>query len=470
MLITAQTRIGELLDAHPSLVEFLISRYPTFSKLKNPLLRKTVAKIATLSAASAMAGVTTEQLVREIQEFLAGSGGAAAPQLSREERIRVMKEIILELHAGGNFKDLKERFSKMSEGLEHSDIAEMEQRLIKEGMPETEIKRLCDIHVAMFQDSLKEQEAPKVPKGHPLYWFMEENRALENLLVKTEGFLNAKEIPQRAPAALTELFQEISNVHIHYARKENQLFSLLERHGVDAPSKVMWSLDDDIRALIKGVIKESASLDFPDLKARALDLFQKLRDMITKEERILFPLSLDTLSGPEWQEMKRGDKEIGYAWINPGDSSTENSPAAVGRNDGLLALETGGLSGETVNLILNHLPIEFSFVDEKDEVLYYNQGLGERIFPRSPAVIGRKVQNCHPPKSLGTVEKILSEFKSGAKSVAEFWMERQGRFLHIRYLAVRDKENRYKGTLEITQDITALRTLTGEKRLLDWKS
>jgi DUF438 domain-containing protein len=130
-------------------------------------------------------------------------------------------------------------------------------------------------------------------------------------------------------------------------------------------------------------------------------------------------------------------------------------------------LETGALTAEQIDLMLKHLPVDVSFVDEHDTVLYYAEK-ADRIFHRAPLVIGRKVQNCHPPKSVDVVERILAAFKSGERDAAEFWIELQGRFVHIRYFALRDKAGAYRGTLEVTQDATGLRGLRGERRLLDW--
>lgn len=455
MTISSETKIGTLLDAYPALTDFLVSKWPVFSKLKNPILRNTVARVANLSAAASIAGIKPEELVAAVQDFLKDKGlSAETPALSKEERQAVMKDIIKKLHAGGDFNELKSRFAGLVQGLEHSEIAAMEQALMKEGLPAEEITRLCDVHAAMFQDLMAKKDPPKVPKGHPLYWHMEENRALEKLLGDAESRLSAA------------LLDEISKVHIHYARKENQLFPLLEKHGIDAPSKVMWAVDDEIRALVKSLKADLPGLEKTAAGNRFTELAKKLRDMVSKEEQILFPLCVDTLTREEWQKMKLGDAEIGFAWIK-----ADVRPETVARPsgpEGLIPLNTGSLSPETVDLILNHLPLDLSFIDESDKVRYYTKGRGERIFPRSPEVIGRDVRNCHPPKSLKVVEKILADFKAGSRDVSEFWITLNGRFLHIRYFAVRDGRGKYLGTLEMTQDVTAIRALEGERRLLDW--
>jgi DUF438 domain-containing protein len=192
-----------------------------------------------------------------------------------------------------------------------------------------------------------------------------------------------------------------------------------------------------------------------------------IREMIYKEEHILFPMSLETLTEREWRGVREGECEIGYAWIEPPATPDEDEtePGQVAPQG--LPLDTGQLTVEQINLVLTHLPLDLTYVDENNEVRYYSQGK-ERIFPRSPGVIGRLVQNCHPPKSVHVVNKIVEEFKAGTKDVAEFWIPMEDKLVHIRYLAVRNGQGDYRGVLEMSQDVTEIRALKGAKRLLDW--
>ncbi len=130
-------------------------------------------------------------------------------------------------------------------------------------------------------------------------------------------------------------------------------------------------------------------------------------------------------------------------------------------------LDRGALTPEQIDLMLTHLPVDVSFVDEHDTVRYYSAS-PNRIFRRTPTVIGRKVQNCHPPDSVAVVERIVEAFRRGERDTAEFWIELNGRFIHIRYFALRDKAGAYRGVLEVSQDATGIRGLRGERRLLDW--
>jgi DUF438 domain-containing protein len=273
-------------------------------------------------------------------------------------------------------------------------------------------------------------------------------------------------------ARLTALVSTLAEVEKHYLKKENQLFPRLEDKGVSGPSKVMWAIHDDVRAHLKE-FRKAVELADAELAVRTgRGVLQEMRDMITKEEKILFPMCLEKFDDADWARVKKGEEEVGYAWVPPAPawSQAPGGPGPVasgGPAGGPVPLDTGALSVEQIDLLLTNLPVDISFVDEKDTVVYYS-GTADRIFPRTPGVIGRKVQNCHPPKSVDVVESILRAFRSGERDVAEFWIETGGRFVHIRYFALRDKAGSYRGTLEVTQDVTAIRGLRGERRLLDW--
>ena len=211
---------------------------------------------------------------------------------------------------------------------------------------------------------------------------------------------------------------------------------------------------------------------------RLKEAIQAIRDMIYKEEHILFPTSLDMLTDSEWIKVKEGETDIGFAWVVPDQGwpdeiLKETEEAAPEPQEvlqdvaGALGLDTGRMTLEQINLVLTHLPVDLTFVDENDRVAYYSEG--ERIFPRSPAIIGREVRNCHPPNSVHLVNKILDAFKSGSRDTAEFWIEMGAKFIYIRYFAVRDANGYYRGTLEVSQDLTEIRKLEGQQRLLDWE-
>jgi uncharacterized protein len=389
----------------------------------------------------------------------------------------VLKDIIRDLHAGGDVAALQARFAALVKDVSGAEIGAMEQELIDEGLPETEVRRLCDLHVKVFESALDARPAPEAEAGHPLHTLAAENKALLDLVAKTRAALDGLLAggPQAASirARLTPLVGDLAQIEKHYLKKENQLFPRLEAKGVSGPSKVMWAVHDDIRAHLKD-LRRAVELGDPDLVVRTGRwVLQEIADMAGKEEKILFPMALELLDAGDWARVKKGEEEIGYAWI---PSAPAWPPAAPGRTAGArdadaragaVPLDTGRLTPGQIDLMLTRLPVDISFVDETDTVVYYS-ATPERIFPRTPGVIGRKVQNCHPPKSLDVVERILKAFRAGERDSSEFWIDLHGRFIHIRYFALRDAAGAYKGALEVSQDATAIRALRGERRLLDW--
>jgi len=397
------------------------------------------------------------------------------------QRKQALREVIRRLHAGEKVEELKEEFGNAIRGVTAGEIAEAERALISEGIRVTEIQRLCDLHVAIFKESLDQEPAPETLPGHPVFTFRMENEVMIRLLeAMAENLKSWKDGDQHVLDTLRDKAENLGAIEKHYSRKENILFPYLEEKGLEGPSSVMWGVDNEIRAEIKQ-FKRYLSGSEPDL-AEAISHFtslsQDIREMIYKEEKILFPEALERLSDEEWAEIQEQEDEIGYFNVKPIDTGKLNSKQEslihqadkkekrIMDSDGLISLDTGALTQEQINLMLTHLPVDVTFVDEKDHVRYFSQGK-DRIFHRSPAIIGRAVTKCHPPQSVHRVEIILDDFHSGKRDVAEFWIQAVDQFIHIRYFAVRDEEGEYKGCIEVSQNVTHIRSLEGEKRLLD---
>jgi PAS domain S-box-containing protein len=437
MEIKPDTKLFDLLREYPFLLEFLANYNPEYQKLRNPILRNTVGRVATLEKIAEMGRVPADKLMADISEAIRN-----APDLSeeREKRKEALKELLRQLHEGRPLEELKPRFAEIAGDVSPAEIGAIEQELVREGLDPQEITRLCSLHVQLFQEAMEKRMAKEFPGGHPLRAFQEENKRIANAISELRAA-----VAEGNHERISKSLESLSLLDRHYIRKENALFPLLEKHGITAPPQVMWAVHDQIRVMLK---RARELLDKNDMNAFtqvAENLASEAEGMITKEENILFPMLMETLSADEWVEV--GRKPAGDTYK--------------------ISLQTGQLSPKQVDLILRTLPLDITFVDENDEVRYYSEG--ERIFPRFPEVIGRKVQNCHPPKSLHVVQRILDEFRAGTKSVAEFWINRHGRLIHIRYFAVRDEAGRYMGTLELTQDITDIKNLEGERRLLDWE-
>jgi DUF438 domain-containing protein len=311
----------------------------------------------------------------------------------------------------------------------------------------------------------------QLPKWHPLHTFIDENNHLIQLL---NDFININ--PENDYQAFVNVFNQISQVDIRYTRKENQLFPFLEKRGWTGPSQGMWAFHDSNRAILKDTRKIMEAKNINKLKEIKALVIEELARMMEVEEFRLLPYSLELLHEEDWQQMYQGESEIGFAFgvkqfndnLSEMNLPKENSLFEdIATN--ILKMNEGKMTLDQVNLMLKFLPIDLTYVDENDRVIFYNRG-EERVFPRSAGVIGREVRFCHPPKSVGTVLQILDEFKKGTKDDAEFWIDYRGKKIHIRYFAIRNDQKEYKGVIEVSQDITQILKITGEKRLLNWNS
>ena len=433
MNITPETKLNELLKQWPGLADFLADYRPEFSKLRNPIMRKTIARIADIKTIADMGKVPVDQLIRDIKNAVE----EGLPGFDPEKKEK-LKSIILQLHQGADVEELKKRFKDLLEDVGPDQIAGLEQELIKEGLDPDDIKQLCDIHVALFQESLEKQEEQTDP-DNPLSKMAARNRLIHS---------RAQQLLAKPDKTTLDALQDA--VLPHYIRKENSLFPLLEAKGIDGPPKVMWGVHDDIRALFKQTESLLQTGNKEQIKEKVRELVEAVLSMVDKETKVLFPMALEILEPEDWERFRQHE-----------DVKADYKHDTV-------RLGVGSLSPEQLDLMLRHLPVDISFVDENDTVLYYS-ATKDKIFPRTPGVIGRKVQNCHPPKSVHMVNRILQEFKAGRKDTADFWINMGPRFIYIRYIAVRDNNREYKGVLEITQDITEIQKLRGEKRLLDWE-
>jgi DUF438 domain-containing protein len=402
---------------------------------------------------------------------------------NQDMRIKTLKEVILHLHRGEAPEVVREQLKAIISEVDATEIAAMEQQLMADGMAPEQVKAMCDLHADVLKDVMAKPKAPReVPAGHPVATFRSENRALDQAVAAVRArLLELPALPDSGTAtplrlALLEATNPILDVDKHYRRKEQLVFSVLERHGNTGPSKVMWSKDDEVRGLLKdaqAALREE-TLCGAELRFIGVTMVEPalaaVEGMIYKEENILLPMALALFTEEEWGEIFDQSAEYGWCLVAPGQGY--QPPRAVVPEHPLqlpaskvVAFPSGNLSFEQLLGIFNNLPVDLTFVDAEDRVAFFSEG-PERCFERSRAIIGRHVQNCHPPKSLATVEKILADFKAGTQSVAEFWIQMGGKFVHIRYFAVRDGLGAYLGTLEVTQDLTRLRALEGDRRLL----
>lgn len=390
-------------------------------------------------------------------------------EILKNKKKEIIKDIIKKVHQGLSFEKAKDILLKEVGTITSYEIAEIEQSLLDEGISVDEIKKFCNVHVLLFEDILK-QKIQQLTQSHPVELFKLENREIEKIVhqIREENQLDR----------IKELLLKLKQIEIHYVKKEQILFPYLEKAGFYGPSKVMWSKHDDIRNMLKqAIIEIDKQPDIQEYKKQYLyPLLEEIESMIFKEENILFPTSLEKLKLEDWVEILKQSQQVGYCFITL-DKDIEKmveelkiySNEEAKFEDGKIKLPSGELTLDELLAVLNTIPVDITFIDKEDKVKYFSENK-DRVFLRPRAVLGRDVRNCHPPQSLDKVERILNDFKNGLRDVAEFWINFKGKFVYIRYFTLRNNKGEYLGILEVTQDITHIKKLEGEKRLIDEKN
>ena len=394
-----------------------------------------------------------------------------------EERKKKMKMAIEKLHQGADVEEVKIEFREILKDASPLEISKIEEEMINEGVPREQIHNLCDVHLELFKESLAEPN-PELPKTHPIRILMKEHKIILNAAIRLAELAQVC-TPGKAPApdtigGIMQSIQTLKDSASHYHREENVLFPKLESRGIVQPPAIMWSEHDTVRGIEKvlfDLFDNGPKLDEESLqilKDSAISLSETLSSHFYKENNILFQTSLKLFSEEEWKTIRADFDDIGYAIYHPESmegAEVPRAPIAEEDND-MVRFESGTLQREVLEKILNTLPVDITFVDEKDQVRYFSLS-PERIFVRSKSVIGREVRNCHPKKSLAKVEQILNDFRAGTRDHADFWINLGDQLISIRYFAVRDSEQKYLGCLEVSQNITDIKKIEGEKRLLD---
>ncbi|GAA2907587.1 DUF438 domain-containing protein [Enterococcus pseudoavium] len=440
---------------------------------------------------------------------------------TREQRQERIVEILSLLHQGGSFEEAKELFNQEFDGVDVTEITAAEKSLIQGGLDPQEIQKLCNIHAAVFKGAINEihrSNLEHAQPGHPIHTLKLENQVLQSLLTdEIDGLLTKIKAgdwsqQERLLNALTDLMQ----IDKHYARKETLIFSYMEKYGITAPPKVMWGVDDDVREQIKELIQlvHSEKAAYNPIAEKWEAAKNEIEEMIFKEEEIMAPMTLDVFSLKDWEKIAQDSFDIGFAFIPEPlpwkasqaslEKEQEREPArqlaiqqAKETTEGIAAglaaeatevaaeehydwedkvssettivLPTGTLKLQEMIALFQVLPVDLTFVDKDDRVRFFSEGKS-RVFPRTKSVIGREVVNCHPPKSMHIVQQILDDFRSGARSEADFWIDLRDKKIYIRYFALKDEMGDYLGCLEVTQDITDIQAIEGQNRLLEGKT
>ena len=504
-----------------------------FKEITEPGRLQTMGRFMTIPKGCAHKGVDLEELkdvfrahgfiikgdpvaadkssVATVEAPVAPGGAPATPDenpiaTTPEERKALIAQYLERLNDGEDIESVREDFARNFKDVSGGEISTAEQELIAGGVPMEKVLRLCDVHASLFEGHVScahNTGAVEETPGHPVWTMRQENdriMAFINDRVKpdvkrTRMLTEASSAAEREGivAILKADMEAFDEVFIHYKRKEELLFPHLERHDITGPSKVMWGKDDEVRNAVHGAeaLLGTAYGEYDSqLLAGVADYLDEAVEgtlsMVSKEENVLIPLSLEHLSATQWTQIASEENEFGHAFgVNPpawhadplelaNDKLNEMEATASGKNtenssdtrtsqDETIHLSTGEFTLAQLEAVFATIPLDITFVDANDKTRYFSHG-DTRAFPRPKSCLGRDVYDCHPPKSQEAVRRILTEFKSGKRDVSEFWFKAMGKFLYVRYFAVRDEEGNYLGALETTQDIGPIKALEGENR------
>ena len=497
--------VYDLVKEYPEVID--IMKGLGFSEITNKVMLNSVGKIMTIPKGAKMKGVSMIDIVSAFMKAgftlegempnLHGDEVASAkdtpvetaaaqveePKASQNtetneedtvtdsERVEQLKGFLKRLGTGEELGAVREDFASQFKHVEASEIMKAEQGLMREGTPLEEVQQLCDLHSALFHGStiheqmdaehakveavLEAQEKSKSvvalveTAGHPLNRLTEENKALDELIEA----IRPKVADKTATYDDVNIVRQLS---VHYAKKGDLLYPKLKvDYAIGGPSMVMWTVDGDIRDQLGDLAKSSQSVD--DWYRRFDELLTRAQEMIYKEQNILFPICAENFTTQDWYQIYKdtaqyeeifGVKRI--AWPEA-DAALATQTRKSSGDDNTIGLIGGTLTVDQLDAMLNTMPMEVTFVDHEDINRYFNDG--EKVFKRPTTAIGRDVFSCHPPKVEPIVRGIIDSFRKGDRDNVAVWLEKQGRPFYVNYMAVRDKNKKYLGTLELVQDM-----------------
>lgn len=462
--------VYDLTEEYPELIDLLAG--VGFVEIKKPAMRKGVAKVVTLAKGSKLKRIPVTRLIEALSQ--AGFTVENAPEIETEEPnpaqkelpqaqerdVKLIEDYLRRLHEGESLESVRKEFTREFKGVDSSQIMAAEQALMDQGMPYSEIQKLCDIHSALFRDipamarvgeghaapggDRQKYEELAAQAGHPLQVLQAENKALEALLDQV----------QTDDAGWNELLPKIGEVAIHYDKKADLLYPNLKvRYGMAGPNDVMWGVDHEIRQAHSRLMKEEHRDE--SWKEEMRSNLERMREMIWKEDNILYPLAAAKFTEDEWKQIGYDGRDFAAClgvhpevWA-PADEFERSLPAV---NHEEVVLGGGVLSVEQLNAMLNALPVEITFVDEQDINRYFNEG--PKVFKRPTMALGRQVYDCHPKYVQDMTRQVIESFRQGMEDKVEIWMEKQGEPYLVTYMAVRSKEGKYLGTMELVQNMS----------------
>ena len=470
--------VYELIKEYPELSNIMVSL--GFKEITRKGMLHSVGKIMTIPKGADIKGIDIETVVNTLKEngfevigyeskadeVVENTDKEAAPETNSDK----LKAYLKRLNQGEKLESVRADFVANFNDVDPSEIMKAEQEMIKEGTPLTEVQQLCDVHSALFHGATREEQIANAEKatieavkakqfpqadyfnkneaakvltekaGHPLNTLTKENNAL------TEIINALKENPTDE-----EAFKRIRELSVHYAKKGDLLYPLLKvRYEISGPSDVMWTVDDEIRDELGALAKAERNDEWFE---RFNAVLSRAEEMIYKEQNILFPICAVNFTKDEWKGIYRDSQDYDLCFGIDEDiwQEAENYTKASPTFDGEIVMPGGHMTVEQLTALLNTIPMEISFIDTDNINRFFNEG--PKVFKRPEMAIDREVFSCHPPKVEPMVRQIISDFRSGARDFVPVWMEKNGRTMLVKYMAVRDRDGKYIGTVELVQDM-----------------
>ena len=468
-ILDLKKTVAELVEENPEVSEIMAGI--GFKEITNPVALNVMGRIMTIPRGAAVKGIELSKVIAAFEER--GYQVISDDAQSRQGRIR---NFIERLSSGEDLDSVRKDFVQEFSHVDAQEIMTAEQTLIKEGMPVSEVQRLCDVHSALFHGvasepppgalshdeihaqaaSVNPDDIDALPEGHPLTILRAENAALDALLDTIEGELDGA---KRTDVMLQHILA-LGDVRSHYIKKEELLMPILYDYGVTGPSQVMWGIDDEMKRELAMIIK-ALKVDeetLPMYEARIRALTQRIREMIFKEEKILFPLSLRYFTQMEWYRCYHDLPDMGISFGVPIPAWAEAQPwldqeaarLAQSQVGGKLQFPTGELSMEQLTTILQLLPVDITFIDKDDVVRFFtNEG---QVFTRPLSALGRDVMNCHPPEIIPVVRNLIADFKAKKRTQMIVHRYIRERPIRVHYQAMYDAAGAYIGTVEFVTD------------------
>jgi hypothetical protein len=355
--------------------------------------------------------------------------------------------------------------------LEPIDVVELVDYLVRQNIPIAELKIVINKLLNLLYNSIIRYKSEPIKEKTFLWYLMHNNLVAEKKIQQLKPYIkqiNKHSNTREIIGALKQKFKDLEKFTKVYTIKENILFPQIEKKLEKYRCiQIMWSFHDDIRRNIKSIINilDEKRFDLKTFNRLSAEIFFNLKAISFRDNKILFPVIDRIIEDNIFDKMLEESIEIGFPYLQPQKHKKIQQEKFDAEQ--IINLPTGSLSLEQLNLILNHLPVDLTFVDENNKVRYFSQPKN-RIFPRTIGVIGRDVKNCHPPESVHIVEKIVEKFRKGEKDEADFWIKMGKKFILIKYYAVRNAQGQYKGVLEVSQEIQDIMEIKGQKRLLNW--